>query len=104
MPIIPTTTVAADGNDQSNAAAITTGFTLVSAADASKGVKLPAAAPGLVCIVKNGAAAVLKVWPNTEDAINAVAANGNDVLAASTAATYVAYDATTWYTIPLLGS
>ncbi|HUX16653.1 MAG TPA: hypothetical protein VMW52_09290, partial [Phycisphaerae bacterium] len=104
MPIIPTTTVAADGNDQSNAAAITTGFTLVSAADASKGVKLPAAAAGLVCIVKNGAAAVLKVWPNTDDAINAVAANGNDVLAASTAATYVAYDETTWYTIPLLGS
>jgi len=104
MPIIPTATVAAAGDAQANAAAITTGFTLVSDADATKGVKLPAAAAGLVCIVKNNANAVLKVWPNTDDAINAVAANANGVLAAFTAATYVAYDATTWYTIPLLGS
>ncbi|HUX03234.1 MAG TPA: hypothetical protein VMY35_19910, partial [Phycisphaerae bacterium] len=104
MPRIPTATVAAAGDAQANAAAITTGFTLVSAADAAKGVKLPAAVAGAVCIIKNGAAAVLKVWPNTDDAINAVAANANDVLAASTAAMYVAYDATTWYTIPLLGS
>jgi len=104
MPTIPTATVAAAGSDQSDATAITTGFMLVSAADATKGIKLPAAAAGLICIVKNNVAAVLKVWPNTDDAINAVAANSNDTLAASTAAIYVAYDATTWYSIPLLGS
>jgi len=104
MLTIPTATVAATGSNQSDAAPITTGFTLVTAADATKGVKLPAAAAGLVCIVKNNVAAILKVWPNTDDAINAVAANSNDTLAASTAAFYVAYDATTWYTIPLLGS
>jgi len=104
MPRIPTATVAAAGDAQANAAAITTGFTLVSAADATKGVKLPAAVAGAVCIVKNNVAAVLKVWPATGDAINAESVNANDVLAASTSATYVAYDATTWYSIPLLGS
>ena len=104
MPIIPTATVAAAGSTQSDAAAIATGFTLVSAADAAKGVKLPTAAAGLVCIVKNNVAAVLKIWPNTDDAINAIAANANDTLAASTAAIYIAYNATTWYSIPLLPS
>uniref|UniRef100_A0A6M3XW23 Uncharacterized protein n=3 Tax=viral metagenome TaxID=1070528 RepID=A0A6M3XW23_9ZZZZ len=104
MPIIPTATVAALGANQGDAAAITTGFTLVSGADATKGVKLPAAAAGLTAIVVNNAAAVLKVWPNTDDAINGLGANNNIAMAANTAATYVAYDATTWYTIPTVPS
>ena len=97
-------TVPAFGTVQADAAVITAGFTLVSGADATVGVKLPAAAAGVVCVVKNNAAAVLKVWPNTDDAVNAVAANSNYVLAASTSAVFVAYDATTWYTVPLLAS
>jgi hypothetical protein len=104
MPLIPTATVAATGTVQADAAAVTTGFTLVSAADAAKGVKLPAAVAGSVVILKNGAAAILKVWPNTDDAVNAIAANSNYVLAANTSVILVAYDATTWYSIPLLAS
>lgn len=104
MIAIPSATVAAAGSTQANAAAIATGFTLVSAADATKGVKLPAAAAGLVCIVKNNVNAVLKVWPSDADAINAIAADGAMSLAALTAAIFVAYDATTWYTLPLLPS
>ena len=101
---IPAATVAAAGANQSNAAGITTGFTLVSAADATKGVKLPAAAAGLVCIIKNGANAVLKIWPSTDDKINALNADAAMSIAALTAAIYVAYDDVTWYSLPLLPS
>jgi len=99
-------TVAAAGSSQSDAAAIAEGFTLVTAADATKGVKLPAAAAGKVCVVKNSDAAnaVLKVYPDTSDAINALSANAALSMAAKTSALFVAYDATTWYTVPLLPS
>lgn len=97
-------TVAATGSLQSDAAAIAVGFTLVSGADATKGVKLPAAAAGKICYVKNNAAAILKVWPSTGDGINAIAVDSNIAMASLTAAIFYAYDATTWYTIPLLPS
>lgn len=101
---MPSATVAATGSTQSDAAAIALGFTLVSAADATKGIKLPAAAAGYICVIKNGANAVLKIWPNTDDAINAIAANGSLDIAALTSAYLVAYNATTWYSVPLLPS
>jgi tryptophan synthase alpha subunit len=102
--IMPSATVAATGSTQANAAAIATGFTLVSAADATKGILLPAAAAGRTCVIKNNAAAVLKIWPSSGDAINAIAADGNYVLASLTSTVLVAYDATTWYSVPLLAS
>jgi len=105
MPKIPTATVAATGSDQAGAAAITTGFTLVTAADDTKGVRLPAAAAGLQCIVKNGVGnKILKVYPGTSDVINALSANASLDMAAATIAYLVAYDATTWYSTPLLPS
>lgn len=104
--VIPSATVAATGNSQGTAAAITTGFTLVTAADATKGVVLPAAAAGKVCNVKNSDAAnaILKVYPASGDAINALAGDAALSMAAKTSAWFVAYDATTWYTTPLLPS
>lgn len=106
MPIIPSATVAATGADQAGAASITTGFTLVTAADGTTGVKLPAAVAGLVCIVKNidVANAILKVYPASGDAINAITADAALSMAAKTSAVFVAYDTTTWYTVPLLPS
>ena len=102
--IMPSATVAAAGTNQATAAAIATGFTLVSAADATKGILLPAAAAGLTCVIKNNAAAVLKVWPASGDAINAIAVDSNYVLASLTSTLLVAYDSTTWYSVPLLAS
>ena len=102
--IMPSATVAAAGATQANAAAIATGFTLVSGADATKGILLPAAAAGLTCVIKNNAAAVLKVWPASGDAINAIAVDSNYVLASLTSTLLVAYDSTTWYSVPLLAS
>lgn len=98
-------TKAAAGSAQGDATAITAeGFCLVTAADATKGVKLPAAAAGKMVIVKNNANAVLKVYPNTSDAINALSADAAISMAAYTSAIFIAYDATTWYTVPLLPS
>lgn len=103
MPTIPTATVAAAGTVQGDAAAITTGFTLVTGST-NAGVKLPAAAAGLVVIIKNNVAGNMKVWPNTSDAINAIAADSAYTMATVTSAMFVAYDAVTWYSIPLVAS
>lgn len=104
--VIKSATVAAAGSNQGDAAAITAGFTLVTDANATKGVVLPAASAGLVVIIKNADAAnaVLKVYPASGDAINALAANASYDMAAKTSMLLVAYDATTWYTVPLLAS
>lgn len=104
MPIIPTATVAALGADQAGAAPITTGFTLVTGADDAKGVRLPAATAGLVCIIKVGAGADLLVYPATGDAINAIAANSAMTVVDDVCFMLIALDATTWYTLPLLPS
>lgn len=101
---LKTATVAATGSTQADAASISDGLTLVTAADATKGVKLPAAIAGRTVIIKNGANAVLKVWPATGDGINAITVDSNYVLAANTSSLLIAYDATTWYSVPLLAS
>ena len=101
---IKSATVAAAGSTQANAAALAGGFSLVSGADATKGVLLPAAAAGRVVIIKNNAAAVLKVWPSSGDGINAITVDSNFTMASLTSCMYVAYDATTWYTVPLVAS
>jgi hypothetical protein len=104
MPIIPVATVAATGTVQGDAAAITTGFTLVTGADDAKGVLLPAAAAGLVCIIKVADGADLKVWPATGDAINAIAVNSAMTVVDDVCFMLIALDGTTWYTLPLLPS
>jgi len=100
-------TVAAAGSDQGGATAITTAspcFILATGADGTKGIKLPAAAAGKWVVLKNNVNAVLKVYPATDDAINALSANAALSMAALTSALYVSYDGTTYYTTPLLPS
>ena len=101
---IKSATVAAAGSTQANAAALAGGFTLVSGADGTKGVLLPPAIAGRVVIIKNGAGSALKVWPSSGDGINAITVDANFSMALQTSCMYVAYDATTWYTIPLVAS
>lgn len=103
--VLPTATVAAAGANQGAAAAVATGFTLVTAADGAKGVRLPAASAGLVCILKNVEAAQnLLVYPATSDKINGGSANAALTMAGGTSAILIAYDAVDWYSIPLLPS
>ena len=103
MPVIPSATVAAAGTIQGDSAAIATGFTLVSGI-ADAGVQLPAAVAGLQCVIKNNIAGNLKVWPNTDDSINAVAANNAYSMTNLTSATFTSYNGVNWYTTPLVAS
>lgn len=73
-------------------------------ADATKGVKLPKALPGSIIFFKNGTNAVLKVWPSTGDAINAISANSSMSLAALVGTIFHCPVKGQWYTIPLLPS
>lgn len=100
---VASATVAAAGTVQGDAAAITTGFTLVTGST-NAGVLLPAAAAGIMCIIKNNVGGNMKVWPATGDAINAIAANSALSMATLTCAVFTCYDGTTWYTSPLLPS
>jgi len=101
---VPVTTVAAAGSTQADAAALAEGLNVVSAADGTKGVRLPVAVPGAVVIVKNTAAAALKIYPATDGAINAVAANDPYSITNVTSTLLVASSATQWYSVPLVAS
>lgn len=101
---IATSTVAATGSAQGDAALLADGFNLVTAADGTKGVILPLASAGREVRVKNSSASALKVYPATSDGINALSVNAAFSMPANTCSTFTAYDATTWYSNPLLPS
>lgn len=95
----PAATVAAAGANQGNAASVTAGFTRVTGADGTKGIKLPTAVAGATVMIVNGAAQPLVVYPNTSDKINGGAANASVTMENSSTMIAVALDATDWYTI-----
>jgi hypothetical protein len=101
-------TVAAAGNAIGNAVAIAanTVTCLVTDADGTKGAQLPVAAAGKMVFLKNADAAnaILKVYPQVNSTINAIAANGSLDMAAKTSAVFFGTSATNWVTIPLLPS
>lgn len=104
MPIFPVnTTVAATGTVQANAAPVATGITVITGSG-NAGVLLPTAVAGLVVILKNNIAGTLKVWPNTSDSINAIAADANYSVATLTTTMLFATDATVWESLPLVAS
>lgn len=89
--------VAATGSEQGDAAALTAGINTVSAADATKGVILPAAKAGLVVQVYNEHATNgLKVYPATGDDINDGSANAAVTMEGKGLARFVGLDTTTW--------
>ncbi|MES2208589.1 MAG: hypothetical protein V4515_00135 [Chloroflexota bacterium] len=98
------TAVTAAGSTQADAAALSEGFNVVTGADATKGVVLPTAVAGMRVELKSVTAAVLKIYPATGGAINAIAANGALSLASLCPVVLVATSATQWYSIPLLPS
>lgn len=101
---IDSATVVASGTGSGDSP-IAVGFTKVTAADNTKAVTLPAAAAGLVCIVKNSAAAILNVFPASADKINGQThTTGFLALAAQTSVMFVAYDGTDWYSVGLVAS
>lgn len=98
--------VAAAGSVLADAAQLLEGFQVVTGADGTKGVKLPATpVAGTIVIIKGTTAAVLKVWPDAAATINAVGSNGAMSLASGVIpAIFIAKSTTQWYTLPLLPS
>jgi len=102
----------AAGTVQADATAIprrsSPGFVVVLNADDAVGIRLPTATKGKIFHVKNtgtgGFSGILNVYPAVGDNINALSANAPLLMATLTAATFIAKDSTTWYTIPLLPS
>jgi hypothetical protein len=97
---------AAAGTTRADATAMTASFNWVTAADAAKGVILPAPTAGRVVAVKNDdtANAILKVYAPGSAKINGVAGSTAFSMAAKTAGWFVAYDSTDWFSIPLVAS
>lgn len=88
--------VTANGGNQAQAAALSSGTNLVSGADSSKGVVLPSAAAGTVVHVYNDGAAHLVLYPGVGDDINGGTANAGVNLEGSSAALCIAMDSGTW--------
>jgi hypothetical protein len=96
--------VAAVGTNQATAAAIPldAGFILVTGGNTSTGVILN---PGQAVKIKNGANAPLFVYPPIGASINALSANTSlNMSVSQSCAEFVAYNATQFYTIPLVPS
>lgn len=104
MPV--NTAVAATGSVLADAAQVYAGFTVVTGADGTKGIKLPATpTPGTVVWIKGTTAAVLKVWPGAAATINAVAANGALSLTTGVMPSmFIASSSTQWFSLPLVAS
>lgn len=98
--------VAAAGTTVTDAAQLLEGFQVVTGADGTKGVKLPATpTAGTFVWIKGTTAGVLKVWPDAAATINAIGSNG--AISLTTGAMpciFVAKSATQWYTFPLVAS
>ncbi len=89
-------TVAADGSSISDAAAVATHVAIVTAANGTKGVKLPTGATtGEVYVVGNHAAAVLKLYA-TSETLNGVAGATGLSVSGSAAALCIKSGASTW--------
>lgn len=98
--------VAAAGSTVADAAQLLEGFTVVTGANGTLGVKLPATpTAGTIVIIKGTTAGVLKVWPDAAATINAIGSNGAISLASGAIpAIFIAKSATQWYTLPLVPS
>jgi hypothetical protein len=99
--ILQTGNLAATGNSQGTAAQIITTNTNVTAADGTKGVKLPViTAPGMVVEVYNSVATNgLPIYPGASATINGGSSNAAVTIEGKTAARFIASDATNWAAI-----
>ena len=82
------TALAATGSTQTDAALVTAGQTIVTGADGTKGVILPAAEVGDFVVLINNSASALKVYPPTGAAINVP---GTSLGAANTAYSHTTF-------------
>lgn len=104
LPKKSVASIAAAGSTQATATATTAAINVVSAADATKGVILPATTvirdKGVEVIVVNNAAAILKVYPSgAAGTIDGGSAAASVNIAASKRAKFVCTAANTWFSL-----
>ncbi len=80
--------VAALGSTQTDAAPVVASVSIVTAADGTKGVRLPAVAPGSSCTLFNDSGSTCKVWPPVGAAITVVGTGLGTANAAHSMLTY----------------
>ncbi len=97
--LLKTATVAAAGNSQGTAAALTAEINQVTGSDGTKGVILPAAQPGMELKVFNNVAAACIVYGNTGAAINGGAANASYSVTSNKNAIFTAFSTTSWQAV-----
>lgn len=97
-------TLAAAGSVQGDAALLSPGMTIVTGADGTVGVRLPANAKGKVFGIKNTAGSTLKLWPPTGGAINAAGANNSVSVLTVTSCLVIAVTDLLFETIPTVPS
>jgi len=102
---LPVTAVTAAGSVIGDAAALSPGINVVTGANGTVGVILPVTTGGDIVIIKGVTTGVLKVWPQTGGAVNALSASAA-FSTPSSVASFMLYStsATQWYTLPLLPS
>ena len=88
--------VAAAGSTQTDATAVTSDVAIVTAADGTKGVRLPAAQPGDSVVLFNNAGSTLKVYPPTGAAITV---QGTGVGSANAAFSQLTYKTTEYFCV-----
>lgn len=100
------TAVAAAGTNLATAGQLYPGITVVTGADGTVGVALPATpVAGTIVIIKGTTSAILKVYPDAAATINAIGGNAAMSLASGVIpAFFFATSATQWYSLPLLPS
>ena len=91
--------VSSAGTNQSGATELSSVYNIVTTVTAGQGVKLPSAAAKLTYTVVNTTATSLLVYPNLSDKINGGTVDVAVTVPAGTTATFVAKDATDWYTL-----
>ena len=94
---LETGTAAAAGTVQGDATALSGSIAYdITAADAAKGVALPAAVAGLQVLIYNNSVSPLFVYPATGDDINDGTANASITILGKRSVRFSALDATTW--------
>lgn len=100
---IATAAAAGTGSDNTDATAITSYITYVTASDDTKGVVLPTAVAGLEYIIYNTVAGkTLRVWAASGDDINDGTAASYVKIGPKQAARFVAIDTTTWAAVGVM--
>lgn len=96
--LLSTAVVAAAGSSQATATELTAKTNIVTAADGTKGVRLPVGNADMSFKVVNSVAdQILKVYPEVGGVINAIAANGAFSVGAGSEAEFVCTSKLQWY-------